>query len=123
MLAVSARARGEKQHGVGAGRPHSWRLRLGFSPNEAWRAWQRSRFGSAFEREASGRDAAFRSKKPVAWFGSCARANRNGWTKKSDVELVQKLLTKQTMTSDEMQNSMCHNFLFHMVCMELYVCR
>ena len=89
MLAVSARARGEKQHGVGAGRPHSWRLRLGFSPNEAWRAWQRSRFGSAFEREASGRDAAFRSKKPVAWFGSCARAN--GWTKKSDVELVEAL--------------------------------
>ena len=63
--------------------------RLGFSPNEAWRAWQRSRFGSAFEREASGRDAAFRSKKPVAWFGSCARAN--GWTKKSDVELVEAL--------------------------------
>ena len=56
MLAVSARARGEKQHGFGAGRPHSWRLRLDFSPNEAWRAWQRSRFGSAFEREASGRD-------------------------------------------------------------------
>ena len=42
-------------------------------------------------------------------FGSCAlrhaRANRNGWTQKSDVQLVEKLLTKQIMTSDEMQKS------------------
>ena len=39
-----ARERGEKQHGISAGRPLKWRLRRACSPNEAWRAWQRSRF-------------------------------------------------------------------------------
>ena len=39
-----ARARGENEHAVGAGRPQDWRLRLGCSPIGAWRPWQRSRF-------------------------------------------------------------------------------
>ena len=76
---MNARARGEKQHGVGAGRPHSWRLRLGFSPNEAWRAWQRSRFGSAFEREASGRDATLGEQKLAPLLSCClSAATKNG---------------------------------------------
>ena len=41
---MNARARGEKQHGVGAGRPILRRLRRGCSPAGAWRPWQRSRF-------------------------------------------------------------------------------
>ena len=43
-----ARERGEKQHGISAGRPLKWRLRRACSPNEAWRAWQRSRFARTF---------------------------------------------------------------------------
>ena len=78
MLAVSARARGEMQHGVGAGRPHSWRLRLGFSPYEACgdrgHVPASRTFAEMFECEASGRDG-----------------GPNGWTKKSDVELVEGL--------------------------------
>ena len=54
---MNARARGEKQHGVGAGRPHSWRLRLCFSPNEAWRAWRRSRFAHLRRRSLNVRPA------------------------------------------------------------------
>ena len=56
---MNARARGEKQHGVGAGRPILRRLRRGCSPAGAWRPWQRSRFAHlrrVFECEASGRD-------------------------------------------------------------------
>ena len=41
---MNARARGEKQHGVGAGRPILRRLRPGCSPAGAWRPWQLSRF-------------------------------------------------------------------------------
>ena len=56
---MNARARGEKQHGVGAGRPILRRLRRGCSPAGAWRPWQRSRFAHlrrVFECEASGRE-------------------------------------------------------------------
>ena len=41
-------------------RPHSWRLRLGFSPNEAWRAWQRFP-ASAARLNARPADATLRS--------------------------------------------------------------
>ena len=73
MLAVSARARGEKQHGFGAGRPQDWRVRRGCSPIEA-----RGERGSvpasrsAFEREASGRDAHRSVSKNLLRFYSCA---------------------------------------------------
>ena len=46
-------------------------------------------FAEMFECEASGREGADGEEVPVASFGSCARAN--GWTKKSDVELVEAL--------------------------------
>ena len=58
-----ARARGEKQHGFGAGRPQDWRLRRGCSPIEA--SGERGSVPAsrcAFEREASGRDAPLVSK-------------------------------------------------------------
>ena len=45
-------------------------------------------FAEIFECEASGRDRAD-GEVAVASFGSCAAAN--GWTKKSDVELVEAL--------------------------------
>ena len=92
---MSARARGEKEHAVGA-EGQSWgasgvaarRLERGDRGSvPASRTFAAASPKCLNVRPADANDAD--GEVPVASFGSCARAN--GWTKKSDVELVEAL--------------------------------
>ena len=91
MLAVNARARGEKQHGVGAGEG----LILGASGLVS-RQMKRGERGSVIPASAARlnarpADATLRSGAKTGCFVWKLRPRFNGWTKKSDVELVEAL--------------------------------